>query len=155
TNRDLKLAHCANLACSTATATTVDAFDDVGARSSVATGSDGLPLISYIGPGPNGPVLRVVHCGHSDCTAVIVAPFSAGRSCPRVDADDDVPDLAPRVHVPVRLDDLLERVAPVDERPERAGLDQPVEVGQQLRPAPPRGGEHDLSGARPRGGPRR
>ncbi|HKE98399.1 MAG TPA: VCBS repeat-containing protein [Actinomycetes bacterium] len=75
TNRDLKLAHCANLACSTATATTVDAFDDVGRRSSVTAGTDGLPLVSYIGPGLTADALRVVHCGNSDCTAPIVAPF--------------------------------------------------------------------------------
>jgi hypothetical protein len=75
TNRDLKLAHCTNLTCSSATATTVDSFDDVGSRSSVTVGADGLPLISYIGPGPLGVILRVVRCGNSDCTAVIVAPF--------------------------------------------------------------------------------
>jgi FG-GAP-like repeat len=75
TNRDLKLAHCANLACGTATTTTVDAFDDVGHRSSITMGTDGQPLISYFGPGLTGVALRMVRCGNSDCTAVIVTPF--------------------------------------------------------------------------------
>ena len=74
-NRDLKLAHCVDLACAATTATVVDSFDDVGARSSIAIGTDGLPLIGYLGPGLIGVALRVVHCGNSDCTAVIVAPF--------------------------------------------------------------------------------
>ncbi len=75
TNRDLKMAHCTNLACTSATNTTVDSFDDVGLRSSVTVGADGLPLVSYQGPGPLGTILRVVRCGNSDCTAVIIAPF--------------------------------------------------------------------------------
>lgn len=75
TNKDLKLAHCTNLACTSATATTVDSFDNVGDRSSVTTGADGLPLISYMGPGFLDVILRVVRCGNSTCTAVIVAPF--------------------------------------------------------------------------------
>jgi hypothetical protein len=79
TNRDLKLAHCANLACTAATATVVDSFDNVGLRSSVTAGTDGLPLISYQGPGLIGVALRVVHCGNADCTAPIIAPFIVGR----------------------------------------------------------------------------
>ncbi|MBB5872782.1 putative regulator of Ras-like GTPase activity (Roadblock/LC7/MglB family) [Allocatelliglobosispora scoriae] len=75
TNRDLKVAHCTNLACSAATAALIDGFDDVGTRSSITVGPDGLPLIGYTGPGLIGVALRVIRCGNSDCTAVIVAPF--------------------------------------------------------------------------------
>jgi hypothetical protein len=34
--------------------------------------------------------------------------------------DDDIALLAPGVDVAVRLDDLLERIAPIDDRPEGA-----------------------------------
>lgn len=75
TNQDLKIAHCSNLVCSSATAITVDAFDAVGLQSSITVGTDGLPLVAYQGPGPLGVILRVIHCGNADCSAVITAPF--------------------------------------------------------------------------------
>jgi hypothetical protein len=46
-NQDLQVAHCNDVACITATITTLDSTDSVGWFSSVAIGADGLGLISY------------------------------------------------------------------------------------------------------------
>jgi hypothetical protein len=42
----------------------------------------------------------------------------------RSDAEHDVADLLSHLDIPVGLDDLLQPIAPVDERPERPGLEQ-------------------------------
>jgi len=47
TGSDLKVAHCNDLACTTATTHTVDSIGSVGRESSVAIGVDGRGLISY------------------------------------------------------------------------------------------------------------
>jgi cell shape-determining protein MreC len=67
TNGDLKVAHCANVACTSATLTTVDSAGDVGQYSSVTIGTDGLALISYY-DATNGD-LKVAHCADSACTS--------------------------------------------------------------------------------------
>src|SRR6267142_880026 len=66
TNGDLKVAHCSNVACTSATLTTVDRAGDVGQYSSVTIGADGLGLISYY-DATNGD-LKVAHCSDSACT---------------------------------------------------------------------------------------
>jgi hypothetical protein len=68
TNRDLKVAHCGDLACASGnTLTTVDAADTVGEYSSVAIGLDGLPVISY--RDQTNLSLKVAHCGNAECSA--------------------------------------------------------------------------------------
>ena len=67
TNNDLKVAHCSNLACTAATATTLDSAGDVGEYTSVAVGADGLGLIGYY-DSTNGD-LKVAHCSNTVCTA--------------------------------------------------------------------------------------
>src|SRR5262249_15043168 len=47
TNGDLKVAHCDDAACTSATKTTLDSTGDVGHHSSIVLGADGLGLISY------------------------------------------------------------------------------------------------------------
>jgi hypothetical protein len=64
-NGDLKVAHCADTACSTATLATLDSDGIVGTYTSITTGADGLPLISYY-DGTNGD-LKVVHCADAAC----------------------------------------------------------------------------------------
>jgi hypothetical protein len=68
-NGNLKVAHCANSACSSdSTFSTVDRVGsngDVGKYSSVTIGADGLPLISYYDAG-NG-ALKVAHCADTFC----------------------------------------------------------------------------------------
>jgi predicted regulator of Ras-like GTPase activity (Roadblock/LC7/MglB family) len=46
-NKDLKVAHCGNVACTTSTTVTVDTPGDVGWNTSITIGSDGLPFVSY------------------------------------------------------------------------------------------------------------
>ena len=65
TNGDLKVAHCSNLDCTSATRTTVDRAGNVGQYSSVTIGTDGLALISYYDT-TNGD-LKVAHCSNLFC----------------------------------------------------------------------------------------
>src|SRR6266700_2675732 len=44
TNADLKVAHCSNIDCTTASTTTIDSVGSVGAYTSLMIGSDGLAL---------------------------------------------------------------------------------------------------------------
>ena len=82
TNRDLKVAHCGNAACSAAnTITTVDSAGDVGQSTSVTIGADGLPVISYEKLFFDGD-LKVAHCGNAACTA--------GNTITTVDSAGDV-----------------------------------------------------------------
>jgi len=67
TNGNLKVAHCANLACSTSqTHTVVSSGTVADDQTSVTVGTDGLPLISYVDNGN----LRIAHCADVSCTSV-------------------------------------------------------------------------------------
>ena len=66
-NKDLKVAHCGNVSCSTGNVlTTVDNSFDVGRGNSLAIGGDGFPIISYNDRGNHGT--KITHCGNADCT---------------------------------------------------------------------------------------
>jgi|GEM_PF-1066872 len=66
TNADLKVAKCADAACSgTPTITTLDSIGVVGQCASIAIGADGLPLISYCGA--TSTVLKVAKCVDAAC----------------------------------------------------------------------------------------
>jgi hypothetical protein len=68
TNADLRVTHCGNQACGAGNTTTaVDTTNSVGAYSSIAIGTDGLPMISY--QYSTGPFLKVTHCGNQPCTS--------------------------------------------------------------------------------------
>jgi hypothetical protein len=69
TNGDLKVAHCNNLACTSATVNTPDSAGDVGLYTSVTIGFHGLPLISYY-DATNGD-LKAAHCSDLACTSAI------------------------------------------------------------------------------------
>ena len=79
-NSDLRVAACADLACSTATLTTVDATGSTGFYSSIAIGTDGRPIISYY-DASNG-ALRVAACADVSCSSAtkttVDAPGLAG-----------------------------------------------------------------------------
>jgi hypothetical protein len=68
----LKVAHCATVACASATSATLDSAGDVGQYSSITIGADGLGLVSYYDA--TNKTLRVAHCGNTACT-----PFVVGR----------------------------------------------------------------------------
>jgi len=63
---DLKVAHCENASCSSGspTITTVDFSGNVGQYTSITIGTDGFPVISYLGNGD----LKVVHCTNPSCS---------------------------------------------------------------------------------------
>ena len=65
TNGNLKVAHCSNRACTSATLTTLDSTGEVGQDTSVTIGADGLGLISYY-DATNGN-LKVAHCSDRSC----------------------------------------------------------------------------------------
>jgi predicted regulator of Ras-like GTPase activity (Roadblock/LC7/MglB family) len=64
-NRDLKVAHCAGIACASASVATLDSVGDVGAYTSITIGADGLPIISYYDD-TNGDV-KVARCSNAFC----------------------------------------------------------------------------------------
>lgn len=77
TNGDLKVAHCANAACSSATVATLDSAGDVGVYTSITIGVDGLGLISYEDV-TNGH-LKTAHCVNAACdsaTSITIDPAS-------------------------------------------------------------------------------
>ncbi|HQQ76613.1 MAG TPA: hypothetical protein PLB01_04605 [Thermoanaerobaculia bacterium] len=77
-NGDLRVAHCSDAACTSATTTTLDAAGVVGQWTSITIGSDGLGLISYYDV-TNGN-LKVAHCSNTACTSATTSVLdSAGN----------------------------------------------------------------------------
>jgi hypothetical protein len=70
-NDDLKVAHCSNQACSSATTATLDSAGSVGQVTSITVGADGLGLISYRDQ-TNG-ALKVAHCSNPACSSATTA----------------------------------------------------------------------------------
>jgi hypothetical protein len=66
TNTALKVAHCSNTNCTTATTTTLDSTDSVGWYTSITIGTDGLGLISY--SDNTNSELKVAHCENAFCS---------------------------------------------------------------------------------------
>lgn len=65
---ELRFVHCGNISCSAGNvSTTLDISGDVGWYTSVAIGSDNLPIVSYYDNSNND--LKVVHCGNAGCTS--------------------------------------------------------------------------------------
>jgi predicted regulator of Ras-like GTPase activity (Roadblock/LC7/MglB family) len=64
--RDLKVAHCTDLACATKNVTIVHSTGIVGEYTAIAIGADGLPIISYFDQ--SAGVLRVAHCNDVACS---------------------------------------------------------------------------------------
>ena len=78
TNADLKVAHCDNVLCTSATTATLDSAGNVGGYTSIAIGADGLGLISYFDSTPNYD-LKVAHCSDIACTSATTTTLdSAG-----------------------------------------------------------------------------
>jgi hypothetical protein len=63
--QDLKVAHCANVACTISTTVTVDTPGDVGWNTSITIGADGLPFVSYRDVG--GSQVKGLHCPNVFC----------------------------------------------------------------------------------------
>jgi len=67
---DVKLAHCHNIACTSAKTVIVDSASPYDQSASIAIGSDGMPLIAYLGSDGN---LKVAHCHHPDCDSRVIS----------------------------------------------------------------------------------
>ena len=78
TNGDLKVVHCSDSACTSATLTTVDRAGNVGQYSSVTIGTDGLALISYY-DATNGD-LKVAHCSDLACTSATLTTLDGAAN---------------------------------------------------------------------------
>jgi preprotein translocase subunit Sec61beta len=72
---DLRVAHCSDTNCTTATITTLDSTGDVGRFTSITIGADGLGLISYIDTTKD--TVKVAHCSNTDCTAATTATLDS------------------------------------------------------------------------------
>jgi hypothetical protein len=76
TNGDLKVAHCNDIPCSSATVPTpFDSTNNVGMSTSIAIGADGLGLISYHDE-TNGD-LKVAHCNNINCSAATLTTIDS------------------------------------------------------------------------------
>ena len=64
-NKDLKVAHCTNVACTSSTYVSVDTPGDVGWNTSITVGSDGLPFVSY--RDVDGSQVKGLHCPNVFC----------------------------------------------------------------------------------------
>lgn len=80
TNGDLKVAHCTDIACSSAITATLDSTGDVGSTTSITIGADGLGLISYYDY--SNHALKVAHCNDIACSSAglftLDSPGNAG-----------------------------------------------------------------------------
>jgi hypothetical protein len=63
--KDLKVAHCGNLTCTSSTFVVVDTPGDVGWSTSITVGSDGLPFVSY--RDIDNDRVRGLHCPNVFC----------------------------------------------------------------------------------------
>lgn len=78
TNGALKVAHCNDVACTTAVKTTIDALaaTTFGASTSVAFGPDGRALISY----QAGTFIKVAHCADALCSSATLSTVETAAS---------------------------------------------------------------------------
>jgi predicted regulator of Ras-like GTPase activity (Roadblock/LC7/MglB family) len=70
TEHYLKVAHCEDAQCASATVTTLDSTVSTGHFTSIAIGSDGLPVIAY-SKGALLGTLIVAHCQNVQCTSAV------------------------------------------------------------------------------------
>jgi hypothetical protein len=77
-NQDLKVAHCDNITCTSATTSKIDTIGSFGAHNSLSIGDDGLGLISYYDD--TNQDLKVAHCDNITCTSATTSTLdSAGN----------------------------------------------------------------------------
>ena len=75
TNGDLKVAHCNDLDCSSATITTLDSAGTVGYATAITIGPDGLGLISYLDD--TNDKLKIAHCTDVACTSATTSSIAS------------------------------------------------------------------------------
>jgi len=72
TAKDVKVAHCSNITCTSATISSPVTTGDVGDYTSITIGIDGLPIIGYRGQS-GGSALTVAHCDDLVCSSATTA----------------------------------------------------------------------------------
>jgi hypothetical protein len=77
TNGNLKVAHCSNIVCSSATLSTIDSEGDVGSDTSITISGYGAGLISYIDKTNN--ILKVAQCDDITCTSAYTTSLNSGQ----------------------------------------------------------------------------
>ena len=75
TNADLKVAHCANTTCSSATTATLDSTGSVGQYTWITIDADGLGLVSYYDD--TNFDLKVAHCSNTACSSATTATLDS------------------------------------------------------------------------------
>src|SRR5436309_1041351 len=75
TSQALKVAHCSNVACTTATTAIIDSAAAVGYYTSITIGADGLSLIAYYDA--SNDHLKVAHCSNVACTTATTATIDS------------------------------------------------------------------------------
>ncbi len=73
-NGNLKVAHCNDLACTSAAVTLLDSYGDVGQEVSLAIGTDGLGLMAYLNDTDHK--LKVAHCDNAACTSAVFSTLA-------------------------------------------------------------------------------
>ena len=76
----LRVAHCENLACTSATTSTLDSWGEVGLFTSITTGTDGLGLISYLDK--TNSSLKIAHCDNAACTTATTSTVDSRMDVP-------------------------------------------------------------------------
>ena len=74
--RDLKMAKCTSIDCSSVIINTLDTDGIVGKYSSIAIGDDGLPIISYFDDSNDS--LKIAHCSNSVCSRTTITEIDTG-----------------------------------------------------------------------------
>jgi hypothetical protein len=74
--KSLRVKHCNDIACTSATLTELDSGGSLGLHTSIAIGADGLGLISYYA----NDTLKVAHCSNVACTSASLATLDSGGS---------------------------------------------------------------------------
>jgi hypothetical protein len=85
---DLKVSHCGNIDCTNSTTTYLDTSGNVGFATSIAIGTDGLGLISYLDD--SNTALKVAHCDNVTCSSAIFSTVDAdnyGRTSITIGSD--------------------------------------------------------------------
>ncbi|MCH9039745.1 MAG: hypothetical protein IIC23_10180, partial [Chloroflexi bacterium] len=118
-DKDLKVAHCSNTACTSSTISTVDSVGDVGMFSSISIGVDGFPLVSYFDE--TGGNLKLAHCSNASCSSTdrimtVDWPGRVGEHSAIVTGIDGLP-------IAIYLDDTLKAMKAV--RCAKVGCDIP------------------------------
>jgi hypothetical protein len=89
----LKVAHCADLACSTATTSAIDSTGNGGWNPAISIGADSLGVISYY---RGSRSLRVAHCSDIACTSatVVTVDYVGERVSSTTVGSDGLPMIA-------------------------------------------------------------